>query len=337
LDLFLFLNGGKIGASLAGPCPWWYYWMPDIYISEDIWTHVALTYDGSAMKMYKNGVCEASLSASGNLLLADSSSNESFYIGKNTDWSGYYDGRIDDVRIYSRAVSADEIASIWSQGSLVGYWQLDETGGTTAHDSSGNDNDGTLFNMDYWHAWCTGHVGGALDFDGYNDYVRVYDNSTFDIANKITLAAWINPDNGSSWKTIASKFAHVPYCRKDLYWFIYNNKIGACLAGPCWDNWTPDVSISTGVWTHVALIYDGSALKMYKNGVSAATTSASGNLMLAQYSSNESFYLGRNNDWGYNGRLDDIRLYGWSLSDTQIEAIYNGQQLDWPDESQILP
>jgi hypothetical protein len=291
------------------------------------------------MKMYKNGVCAATLSASGALQLANSSSNESLYIGKNTEWGEYYEGRIDDLRIYSRAINAGEVSALCSEAAyLVAYWKLDETSGDTAHDTSSNGNNGTLHNMEY-SDWVTGHVGGALKFNGSDEYVRVYDDSTFDIADKITLAAWINPDNASSWKTIASKFGHTPQCRTDLYWFLNNNKIGASLAGPYSSNWTPDVSISTGTWTHVALIYDGTVMKMYKNGVCEATTPASGALMLAQPNSNESFYLGRNSEWGqyYDGKIDDVHIYNCALTDGQAVVLYNGQQIDWPDDDQILP
>jgi hypothetical protein len=339
LDLYWFLYHNKIGASLAGPCSSWYYWTPNVQISTNVWTHVALTYDGAAMRMYKNGVCEDTLTASGNLSLANSSSDEPFYIGRNSEWGEYFSGRIDDVRIYSRALNASEIEAFCSEAAyLVAYWKLDETSGGTAHDTSSNGNDGTLYNMENGD-WVTGHVEGALKFNGSDEYVRVYDDSSFDIADKITLAAWINPDNASSWRTIASKFAHTPSCRKDLYWFLYNNKIGACLAGPCSGNWTPNVSISTGTWTHVALTYDGAAMKMYKNGACAATTSASGALMLAQFSSNESFYLGRNSEWSqyYDGKLDEVSIYNCALTDGQVELLYNGQQIDWSDDEQILP
>jgi hypothetical protein len=80
-------------------------------------------------------------------------------------------------------------------------------------------------------------------------------------------------------------------------------------------------------------------MKMYKNGVCEATTPASGALMLAQPNSNESFYLGRNSEWGqyYDGKIDDVHIYNCALTDGQAVVLYNGQQIDWPDDDQILP
>ena len=50
--------------------------------------------------------------------------------------------------------------------NLVGWWRLDESSGTTAHDSSGNGNDGTLRGGTQWQPG-NGQVGGALEFNGY--------------------------------------------------------------------------------------------------------------------------------------------------------------------------
>ena len=54
--------------------------------------------------------------------------------------------------------------------SLVGWWTLDESSGTIAHDASGKGNDGTLHGGPTWVA---GRIDGALLFDGQDDYVEV--------------------------------------------------------------------------------------------------------------------------------------------------------------------
>ena len=59
----------------------------------------------------------------------------------------------------------------WSYtASTVGWWRLDETSGSSAADSSGNGNAGTLVNGP---TWVGGHAGNALQFDGQNDYVSL--------------------------------------------------------------------------------------------------------------------------------------------------------------------
>ncbi|MBW8041256.1 MAG: PASTA domain-containing protein [Planctomycetes bacterium] len=276
-----------------------YDWKPDVPIETGIWTHVALTCDGSTITMYKNGVNVATTRGWADLMLADPSSDESFYIGRNTEWGEYFKGIIDEVRVYNRALSATEIAQLYAPpqvvtvSSVVGMAQaaaqseiisaslnvgaishaysttvpageiiirnpaagtsvvinsvvdpvvsdgaapdlildmrFDEGTGTIAGDSSGSANHGMLINGPIW---TTGQVNGGLSFDGSNDYVEVTDDPSFDIVDEITIAAWINPVDANIFRTILSKFAHTPDYRKDLYWFLYDGRIGASLAGP---------------------------------------------------------------------------------------------------------
>ena len=71
---------------------------------------------------------------------------------------------------------------------LVAYWPLDEGGGTTTADASGNGNDGTL-NLP---GWDSGKFGGALNFDGVDDYVDCGNPSILDFGTgDFTISAWI--------------------------------------------------------------------------------------------------------------------------------------------------
>ena len=58
---------------------------------------------------------------------------------------------------------------------LVGYWTFDEGSGTTAVDSSGNGNTGTLNGSMTGNDWVPGKYGSSLDFDGSDDYINVDD------------------------------------------------------------------------------------------------------------------------------------------------------------------
>jgi chitodextrinase len=69
------------------------------------WTHVAATYDGSKLRVYVNGVKEASKPVRGSIV----TSSGALRIGGNAVWGEYFAGLIDDVRVYNRALSATEI------------------------------------------------------------------------------------------------------------------------------------------------------------------------------------------------------------------------------------
>ena len=73
------------------------------------WTHLALTYDGSYMRFYVNAVLTGSIPKTGPI----ATSTFPLRIGGNKLWSNeYFKGYIDDVRIYNRALSAEEIKAI---------------------------------------------------------------------------------------------------------------------------------------------------------------------------------------------------------------------------------
>src|SRR3989338_2173060 len=76
---------------------------------------------------------------------------------------------------------------------LIGHWKFDETSGTSASDSSGNNNTGTLTNSP---TWTTGKINSALSFDGTDDYVNIGNMNVS--GSGITIAAWVKADSFSS-------------------------------------------------------------------------------------------------------------------------------------------
>ncbi len=69
------------------------------------WSHLAATYDGATLRLYLNGAQVAQLAQSGSIL----TSNSPLRIGGNSVWGEYFNGLIDEVRVYNRALSAAEI------------------------------------------------------------------------------------------------------------------------------------------------------------------------------------------------------------------------------------
>ncbi|MCI0463980.1 MAG: Ig-like domain-containing protein, partial [Gemmataceae bacterium] len=74
-------------------------------LGAGVWVHLAAVYDGSELRYYANGVQQASLSISGSL----PSSTGPLRIGGNSLWGEFFDGRIDDVRVYNHALTQAEI------------------------------------------------------------------------------------------------------------------------------------------------------------------------------------------------------------------------------------
>ena len=81
-----------------------------------VWYHVAATYDGSQSMLYVNGVAEASATPG----FALDYGTDPVYIGTTGTWAPYlnmFGGIIDEVSIYNRALTSDEIGAIYKAGS----------------------------------------------------------------------------------------------------------------------------------------------------------------------------------------------------------------------------
>jgi succinoglycan biosynthesis transport protein ExoP len=168
--------------------------------SDNLWHHIVITYsreNGGQIVLYKDGVRSGSCTNSATWNF----NSQSLRLGASPDmfWEEWK-GALDDVRIYNRVLLAQDITDLYNTGrslsssasamtqentstteDLVGHWKLDESSGTTAPDSSGNGNAGTLANGPVWTA---GKIGNALSFDGVNNYVNVPSSANYDSMNQ---------------------------------------------------------------------------------------------------------------------------------------------------------
>ncbi|MDO7852023.1 endo-beta-N-acetylglucosaminidase [Hymenobacter convexus] len=111
------------------------------------WTHLAGTYDGATLKLYVNGVLDNSLAATGNVV-----ANAAFTLARNYAAPRGLDGRLDEARAWTRALTAAEIVANacsvpGSSTGLAGYWKLNDSPNLTTADASGRGHTGTLTNM----------------------------------------------------------------------------------------------------------------------------------------------------------------------------------------------
>ena len=86
------------------------------------WVHVAGTYDGSRMRVFINGQARGSLSVSGNI----QDTSNPIYIGHSQFWPRHFDGRIDEVQVYNKALSNSEIAALHSSTSSARFFSEGE-------------------------------------------------------------------------------------------------------------------------------------------------------------------------------------------------------------------
>jgi hypothetical protein len=129
----------------------------------DQWTHLALTYDGNEMAAYVNGVLQDNITMS---YLPQTSSPIRIGAGKSETTADYFwDGQIDELRIYNTPQTQEEIRSVMcqrldgSETGLVAYYRFDHFSGSILADLSGSNYQGALYQMDNSN-WITS--GAAL-------------------------------------------------------------------------------------------------------------------------------------------------------------------------------
>jgi len=229
--------------------------------------------------------------------------------------SAKYYWRVDEVWADGTVITGD----VWSftTGKLVGWWKLDETSSETAVDSAGN-NDGRLVGGPQWKP-TGGKVGGALEFDGVDDYVET------DYATDLpvwTVAVWVNSPAaptpaGPSGPVHREKNYQINWDHQQA---TFRGAAGTHVGGIWYAASFGELQANT--WYHIAATYDEENLKAYKDGVLITNNSApSGN----PEAESGTLKFGRHLEWTeyFGGTIDDVRIYNYALSQGEITALYN--------------
>ena len=298
----------------------------DISLSENTWYHFVATYNGSIKKIFLDGVKKLSEAATGNIVDTD----KDLWISGNIPWGEYFNGSIDNVRIYNRALSTEEIRYHYNKGGPVAHWKFDEGEGTKAFDSSINRNSGTLTGASHLPTWTSGKFGSAIEFDGVDDYVNVGNDSGLNIANAITIEAWANSAIAGSAYSAAGHILTKKQTNEGTYSLNANAssndfRFKILLDGSEGTARTIDSNdnILADVWYHIVGTYDGAIMKMYIDGVlQDDTLSIAGTI---DVDNPGILTMGNRSDGAnlFNGFIDDVRIYNYARSADEILLDYN--------------
>ena len=212
------------------------------------WQHLAFTYDGSYIRLYKNGIIIDSTAANGTI----TQTTQSFNLGM-LDYQGsafHLNGRLDEIRLWDVALSPTEIIG-WicspiylfhpNYNNLMGYWRLNEGSGTFTTDLSVNANNGTLIGGIQWQiatSCFNNAVQGCTDSTScnYNSLATVDDGSCYFLTAQINqngidleviVSSGINPysylwNTGEILNIITSQ-------QNGIYWVVVTD-INGCIS-----------------------------------------------------------------------------------------------------------
>jgi hypothetical protein len=203
----------------------------------------------------------------------------------------------------------------------VAAYAFDEPSGSTVTDATGKGHTGSITGA---ARTTTGKTGGALSFNGSSNSVSVPDANDLDLTTGMTLEAWVNPTSNTGWRTAVMKERS-----GDLSYALYSGGSTTPLAtitnnGQTGYGEAGNVAGSapaTNTWTHLAGTYDGTTLKLYKNGTLIASQVRAGSIAVGT----GPVKIGGNAAWGewFAGQIDDVRIYNTALTAAQIATDMN--------------
>jgi len=196
------------------------------------------------------------------------------------------------------------------------YLPFDLDDGPYARDRSGYSNHGTI----YGATRVAGKTNRALDFDGVDDYVEVGHDVSLN-PTELTIMCWVYRKGlgTGSWQLIAGKYPYpaaggygIFFRQADerVYFFIRESPV---LAYSIVDT----VTLATYTWIHYEGTFDGSTMKLYRNGSLVDSTSAT------LTATTEPVYIGAWKPYGgyFQGVIDEARIYNRVLSQSEIKRL----------------
>jgi hypothetical protein len=299
-------------------------------ITDDRWHHIALVRDAQSsdlLKLYIDGVLEV---ADSYPTVLDVSSAGDITFGIDVTNTRYYDGVMDDIHFYNRALTEEEILELYGgyNGGLVAYYPFNGN----SDDESGTGNHGTSFGASLTEDRF-GNSNSAYAFDGTNDYIEIPDDVSLR-PEHITLAAWVYPEDLDSYDfdCVLGKSKFDNGSGEQYYLFLRENgfqmglkRNSNCTTGNGWNGSLASTSELTNRWSLLVSTWDGNRYKQYLNGEllldintlngGSIDNCLGGELKIGRWWSSDLSY--------FKGKIDDVRIYNHALTDDEVLELYD--------------
>lgn len=212
---------------------------------------------------------------------------------------------------------------------LVAYYPFDgDVNDATTLGNDGTDNTSAGYNG-------SGQVGSdSKDFDGSNDYVATGNSSFGDGSTNISVAAWVNSNksNDSTYRSITSRWGGDVFLFQKVGSGEVKFQVSESSSNSA--SVTDSSAISTSTWIHYCGTYNGSTVRLYRDGSQVASTSASFTLNTASSEMMVGKTTGGSNYW--HGLIDDIRFYDRVLSQQEVNKLSNITETQTVNDGDVL-
>jgi hypothetical protein len=200
----------------------------------------------------------------------------------------------------------------------VGAYRFGEGVGTTTADGSMSGNGGTLVNGASWIT--AGRYGGAINFDGVNDYVRAADSTSLDLGRTGTVEAWVKLDTLNRWHSVVAKGSANTNSSHNYAIEVSNSNRWVCILGSGASSLTLQSSsvATSNRYYHVACAWDGTTARLYVDGALIASSSQ----LVTPVGNTAPLTVGQfgGDTDRLDGVIDEVRIYGRALSQAEIQS-----------------
>lgn len=314
-DAPFWISNGRLAAGHAGN---FQVVMDDLNIPANTWTHVAVTYDAvsDVMALYKNGVQIKTATFTSSYII------EPTFIGSHAGNESFFNGKLDEIRIWNRSLSAQEIKrqmlkspAVNSPG-LVQYFKCNQTYTGLLNNSVNNGMHGLCTDGGFTSSPVQYSVN-SMSFDGVDDFIEAPSNSNFNLA-AATVEFLIKPTVAVNTNSLVAGSRASGQTRFSIHVNTSINEIGL------WNGsvyGTVPYNFVIGEWVQIAVTIGAAASEVYVNGQHQGTINYGMGTAV-----NLPFRIGAAENYEYfTGLIDEVRVWNHQRNSTQIQQFMNSE------------
>ncbi len=310
----------------------------DQVIQPNKWYHIAGVIDSTRSSLYLNGELMQTVLNDSVIIHTEAPIS----VGKASSssvYTRYFQGIIDDIKIYNYALSDSAVQELYKEGgwpdaeyihemmpdTLLAYYPLNGN----AIDATGSGNDGILEGVNSVFDRF-GNPNGAFEFDGEFSRITVPDSvisgALDSLYRGLTISAWayIHPEQPSPYSFIVER-SDDPLGKARIAFGLVNeletsqlnlNANGTRYGDP----------IPRNTWVHLVATWDGEYIRSFVNQKLQDSLHYDGEIDITF----SNMHIGGNEKRGrqFRGKLDDIRIYNYAVSDSTLDVLYH--EGGWP-------
>lgn len=287
------------------------------------WQHVAVAYkktntNESVTRLYINGELKQTDNHAAAITYQPGAT---FFIGKTHD-GGYFNGELDDIRIYNNAMTDAQVQQLYNAEStgMVAYYPFNGN----ANDESGNGNHGTVNGASLTTDRFS-NSNSAYAFNGTSDYINVPDAAILRPGLEISLSAWVKRtrfavdiiiEKGGDWTGGTCNYGlGLHSVNNNMFYFFFNG------------GWRGTDGVNDLNWHHYAVVAKNGEANpvLYIDGLPKPVMHTSGGGTILMNNSAQDLHIGAQVAYSVYGAnlIDEVRIYNRALSNAQVMSIYS--------------